>query len=257
MINILTLAKKELKAYFFSPIAYVVIGFFVFIFGYFFTANLVAFQRFSMQAGMFGGGGQVLNVNEHMIRPVLMNAGLILVFVLPFITMRSYAEEKKSGTMELLLSSPLTDLQIVLGKFLGAMALFGLMLAVTFIHVGLLFIYGEPELLPVLSSYLGLFLMGGSFISLGLLISSMTKSQILAGFSTVVILLLLWTISWMADPTGGSTISQFLSYLSFPEHYNDFSRGIIDTKHLAYYLSFIIFGLFLTVRVVDTERWRG
>ena len=145
-----------------------------------------------MQAGMFGGGGQVLNVNEHMIRPVLMNSGLILVFVLPFITMRSYAEEKKSGTIELLLSSPLTDVQIILGKFLGAMALFGLMLAVTLIHMGLLFIYGEPELLPVLSGYLGLFLMGGSFISLGLLISSMTNSQILAGFSTVVILLLLW-----------------------------------------------------------------
>ena len=257
MSNVFTIAQKELRSYFFSPIAYVVIGFFVFIFGYFFIANLAAFQRFSMQAGMLGGGGQVLNLNEHMIRPLLVNSGLILVFVLPFITMRSYAEEKRSGTIELLLSSPLTDVQIILGKFLGAMALFTLMLAVTLLHVGLLFIYGEPELLPVLSGYLGLFLMGGSFISLGLLISSMATSQILAGFVTVVVLLLLWTISWMADAAGGSTTDQLLAYLSVPDHYDDFSKGIIDTKHLAYFLSFITFGLFLTARSVDTERWRG
>ena len=257
MSNVLTIAQKELRSYFFSPIAYVVIGFFVFIFGYFFIANLAAFQRFSMQAGMLGGGGQVLNLNEHMIRPLLVNSGLILVFVLPFITMRSYAEEKRSGTIELLLSSPLTDVQIILGKFLGAMTLFTLMLAVTLLHVGLLFIYGEPELFPVLSGYLGLFLMGGSFISLGLLISSMAKSQILAGFVTVVVLLLLWTISWMADAAGGSTTDQLLAYLSVPDHYDDFSKGIIDTKHVAYFLSFITFGLFLTARSVDTERWRG
>ena len=257
MSNVLTIALKELRSYFFSPIAYVVIGLFVFIFGYFFAANLSAFLRFSMQAGMFGGSSQVLNINEHMIRPLLLNSGLILVFVLPFITMRSYAEEKKSGTIELLLSSPLTDVQIILGKFLGAMVLFALMLAVTLMHVGLLFIYGEPELLPVLSGYFGLLLMGGSFISVGLLISSMTRSQILAGIATTVTLLLLWIISWMADPTGGSTISQLFGYLSMPDHYDDFSKGVIDTKHLAFYLSFITFGLFLTARSVDSERWRG
>ena len=256
MSNVLAIAQKELRSYFFSPIAYVVIGFFVFIFGYFFAANLAAFLRFSMQAGMFRGA-QVVNVNEHMIRPLLLNSGLILVFVLPFITMRSYAEEKKSGTIELLLSSPLTDVQIILGKYLGAMALFAVMLAVTLIPVGLLFIYGEPELLPILTGYLGLLLMGGLFISVGLLISSMTTNQILAGFATVVVLLLLWTIGWMADPSGGSTTSQILAYLSVPDHYDDFSKGVIDTTHLAYYLSFITFGLFLTVRSVDSERWRG
>ena len=257
MSNVLAIAQKELRSYFFSPIAYVVIGFFVFIFGYFFAANLAAFLRFSMQAGMYGGGAQVLNVNEHMIRPLLLNSGLILVFVLPFITMRSYAEEKKSGTIELLLSSPLTDVQIILGKYLGAMALFAVMLGVTLIPVGLLFIYGEPELLPILTGYLGLLLMGGVFISVGLLISSMTKNQIMAGFATVVVLLLLWTIGWMADPSGGSMTSQVLGYLSVPDHYDDFSKGVIDTAHLAYYLSFITFGLFLTVRSVDSERWRG
>lgn len=257
MSNVLAIAQKELRSYFFSPIAYVVIGFFVFIFGYFFAANLSAFLRFSMQAGMYGGGAQVLNVNEHMIRPLLLNSGLILVFVLPFITMRSYAEEKKSGTIELLLSSPLTDVQIILGKYLGAMALFAVMLGVTLIPVGLLFVYGEPELLPILTGYLGLLLMGGVFISVGLLISSMTKNQIMAGFATVVVLLLLWTIGWMADPSGGSTTSQVLGYLSVPDHYDDFSKGVIDTAHLAYYLSFITFGLFLTVRSVDSERWRG
>ena len=257
MNNILAITQKELRSYFVSPIAYVVVGFFALLYGYFFVANLSVFLRFSMQTGMFGGGPQAMNINEFMVRPLLGNAGLILVFVLPMITMRSYAEEKRSGTIELLLSSPLTDLQVILGKFLGTMVLFTLMLAVTLLHMGMLFIYGEPELLPILSGYLGLLLMGGSFISVGLLVSSATRNQMVAGFITFVVLLLLWTISWMADPTSGSTWSQVLGYLSIPDHFEDFSKGVIDTKHLAFYLSFITFGLFLTAKSVDSERWRG
>ena len=172
------------------------------------------------------------------------------------LTMRSYAEEKRSGTMELLLTSPLTDLQIIMGKFLGAMALYALMLSLTLIHIGVLFWYGEPEWGPVLSGYLGLLLMGGSFISIGLAISSMTKNQIVAGVSTFAVLLLFWIINWMGDASGTTTQS-VLAYLSILEHFDDFSKGVIDTTHLTYYVSFIALGLFLTAKSMDVARWNG
>ena len=192
-----------------------------------------------------------------MIRPLFGNTGVILLFVLPMITMRSYAEETRSGTIELLLSSPLTDMEIILGKFLGALTLYAMMLAVTGVHMGFLFYYGEPELAPVLSGYLGLLLMGASFISIGLLISSATKNQVVAGMITFAVLLLFWVISWLGNPAAGSTSSQVLAYLSVLDHFDDFSKGVIDTSHLVYYLSFITFGLFLTAKSVDSVRWRG
>ena len=256
MSNILAIAQKELRSYFVSPIAYVVIGLFAVLFGVFFVSSLSFLLRISLQAGMMEGAPPI-NVNEYMIRPLLGNTGVIMLFVLPMITMRSYAEEKRSGTIELLLSSPLTDLQIILGKFFGALILFIMMLAVTGVHISFLFWYGDPELSPILSGYLGLLLMGASFISIGLLISSATKNQVVAGMVTFAVLLLFWVISWLGDPAGGSTTSQVLAYLSVLDHFDDFSKGVIDTSHLAYYLSFISFGLFLTAKSVDSERWRG
>ena len=172
------------------------------------------------------------------------------------VTMRTYSEEKRSGTIELLLTSPLSDLQILLGKFLGAMALYGLMLSVTLVHIGILFIYGEPEWLPVVTGYVGLLLMGGCFVSVGLLISSLTKNQAVSGMATFAVFLMLWVINWMADSSGPLTQS-VLTYLSITEHFDDFSRGVLDTKHVVYYVSFIAFGLFLTAKSVDSERWKG
>ncbi len=256
MSNVLAIANKELRSYFVSPIAYVVVGFFAILFGYFYVASLSILLRVSMQAGMFGGGPQSININEFMVRPLLSNTAIVLLFFLPFLTARAYAEEKRSGTIELLLTSPLSDLQIIFGKFLGAFTLFILMLAVTAIHMGILFWYGEPELWPMLSGYLGLVLMGASFISLGLLVSSTTRNQIVAGVITFALLLLFWVLSWMAD-SAGPTTQGVLSYLSILEHFDDFSKGVIDTKHVTYYLSFIAFGLFLTAKSVDSERWRG
>ncbi len=256
MSNVLAIAQKELRSYFVSPIAYVVIGFFALLFGVFFMSSLSFVLRVSLQAGMMEGAPPI-NINEYMIRPLFGNTGVILLFVLPAITMRSYAEEKRSGTIELLLSSPLTDMEIILGKFFGALALYAMMLGVTAIHVGFLFLYGEPELAPILSGYLGLLLMGASFISVGLLISSATKNQVVASMITFAVLLLFWVISWLGDPASGSTWSQVLAYLSVLDHFDDFSKGVIDTSHLAYYLSFIVFGLFLTAKSVDSVRWRG
>jgi ABC-2 type transport system permease protein len=253
MNNILAVAHKELKSYFASPIAYIVIGFFSLLYGWFFYTLLAYFQRQSMQAGLGGGAA---NVNEQMIRPVFLNASVILLFVLPMITMRTYSEEKRSGTIELLLTSPLTDIQIIMGKFVGAMALYAAMLAVTFIHMAVLFVFGKPEWLPIVTGYLGMLLMGGCFISVGLLISSMTKNQIVAGMITFALFLMFLVINWISSFTGPTT-QNVLNYLSITEHLNDFTKGVIDTKHVVYYVSFIAFSLFLTVRAVDSERWRG
>jgi ABC-2 type transport system permease protein len=191
-----------------------------------------------------------------MIRGVLQNAAVIIMFVMPMITMRTYSEEKRSGTIELLLTSPLTDVQIILGKFLGAMGLFTAMLLVTSIDVAILFRLGNPEWKPVLTGYLGLLLMGGCFVSIGLLISSLTKNQIVAGFMTFAVFLMLWVINWLGE-SSGPTARAILAFLSITDHLDDFTRGIIDTKHIVYYLSFITFGLFLTAKSVDSERWRG
>ena len=180
MNNILAIAHKELKGYFASPVAYVVIGFSAILFGWFFINLLYYFDRMSLQAGSGFQGPQAVNVNEILITAFL-NVSVILLFTLPLITMRTYAEEKRSGTIELLLTSPLTDLQIVIGKFLGGLVLYVAMLAVTLVHMAFLFAFGNPEWRPVATGYLGLLLMGGCFLSLGLFVSSLTKNQIIAG----------------------------------------------------------------------------
>jgi ABC-2 type transport system permease protein len=256
MNNILAIAHKEIKSYFGSPIAYAVIGFSAILFGWFFINLLYYFDRTQMQAGSGFQGPQAINVNEIMISPLFLNVSVILLFTLPLITMRTYAEEKRSGTIELLLTSPLTDLQIVMGKFLGGLVLYGAMLAVTLVHMAILFAYGNPEWRPIATGYLGLILMGACFLSLGLFVSSLTRNQIVAGMVTFAVFLMFWVINWISTFMG-PTSQAVLNYLSITEHLNDFARGVIDTKHVVYYLSFIAFSLFLTVRAVDSERWRG
>ena len=254
MNNILAIAHKELKAYFSTPIGYIVIGFFALLFGYFFYVMVVIFNQQSLQLGGLEGGN--VDMNQQLIRPLFLNASVILLFVLPLVTMRTYSEEKRSGTIELLLTSPVTDVQIILGKFLGAMTLYAAMLAITMIHMGLLMSWGNPETKVIATGYLGLLLMGGCFISVGLLISSLTKNQIVSGMITFAVFLLLWVINWPASFAGPTTQS-ILNYLSITDHFDDFTKGILDTKHLVYYFSVMAFGLFLTARSVDTERWRG
>jgi ABC-2 type transport system permease protein len=257
MRNILAIAQKELKAYFASPIAYIALGFWAFIYGYFFVAILQFFVRQSLQMSQFSQGPQALNINQQLIRPlVAQNVPILVLFLLPMVTMRTYAEEKRSGTIELLLTSPVTDWQIILGKFVGAMGLYAAMLGVTLIHVGILFYYGRPEWKPVVTVYLGLLLLGGCFISVGLFVSSLTKNQIVAGMVTFCVFLLLWVITWIGS-FSGPTIDQLTQYLSIVDHLDDFGKGVLDTTHVIYYLSFITFGLFLTAKSVDSERWRG
>lgn len=253
MNNVLAIAHKELRSYFASPIGYVITGLFALLFGYFFYNYLGFFVRASEQMTM---GGGTPNVNQHMIAGLLQNAAVIILFVMPMITMRTYSEEKRSGTIELLLTSPVSDVEIILGKFFGAMGLYAAMLAVTMLYIGMLFFLGNPEWRPIAAGYLGLLLMGGCFISVGLLVSSLTKNQIVAGMATFAVFLFLWVINWIGE-NAGATTREIVNYLSITQHLDDFTRGVIDTKHLVYYLSFITFGLFLTAKSVDSERWRG
>jgi ABC-2 type transport system permease protein len=254
MRNIAAIAEREVNAYFASPIAFVLIGFFALLFGWFFYVPLAFFIQQSSQMGM--NPTQSLNINQMLVGPTLMNTTVIMLFLFPLITMRTYAEEKRSGTIELLLTSPITDVQIIIGKFLGAMLLYAAMLAVTLIHMAILFIFGDPEWKPIATGYLGLLLMGGCFLSLGLFISSLTKNQIVAAMATFAVFLMLWVINWISTFVGPTT-QTVLQYLSLTEHFDDFAKGIIDTKHVIYYLSFMAFGLFLTAKSVDSERWRG
>jgi ABC-2 type transport system permease protein len=200
---------------------------------------------------------QPVNINQMMIRPLVMQISVIVLFMLPMVTMRTYSEEKRSGTIELLLTAPLTDLEIILGKFLGALGLYAGMLAVTLPCMLVLFAYGNPDWQPVASSYLGLFLLGGSFIAIGLFISSTTQNQIVAGVLTFVLLLMLLLAAWLRDFLTSPMALNVLSAFAIFEHLDDFTKGVVDTKHIAYYLSLITFGLFLTARSVDGERWRG
>jgi ABC-2 type transport system permease protein len=254
MTNILAIAHKELRSYFSSPIAYAVVGVFAFMFGWFYLTVVSWFlSQSTMMAGQMGGP---ININQMLIRPLLLNTSVLVLFVLPMVTMRTYSEEKRSGTIELLLTSPITDFQIIMGKFLGATALYACMLLVTAIYVAVLFAYGSPEWGQVVTGYLGLLLLGCCFIAVGLLISSLTRNQIVAAMITFAVFLFLWVIDWIGS-FSGPTVGSLVGYVSITNHFDDFAKGVIDTKHLVYYLSFITFGLFLTAKAVDSERWRG
>jgi ABC-2 type transport system permease protein len=255
MSQILLICRKELKSYFASPIAYLLMAFFGLIFGFgTFTATR-DFVRFSFQQ-QFQGGGQPMNINEQIITPLLSFGSTITLFLVPMITMRLFAEEKKSGTMELLLTSPVTDNQIIIGKWLGSMMLYLCILAMSMINVALLFAWGKPDIRPVLVAYLGLLLQGGCLLAIGGFISTLTKNQIIAGGVTFFVCLLLWLLNWATsfDTTGWASV---VNYLSIVTHFDNFSKGLIELKDIVFYISMIFFALFLTSRSMESLRWRS
>jgi len=255
MSQILLICRKELKGYFASPIAYLLMAFFGLIFGFgTFTATR-DFVRFSFQMQM-QGGGQPMNINEQIIGPLLNFGSTITLFLVPMITMRLFAEEKKTGTIELLLTSPITDNQIILGKWLGAMLLYVCILAMSMLNVALLFAWGHPDIRPVLVAYLGLLLQGGCLLAIGGFISTLTRNQIIAGGVTFFVCLLLWLLNWATsfDTTGWASV---VNYLSIVTHFDNFSKGVIETKDLIFYVSMIFFALFITSRSMESLRWRS
>jgi ABC-2 type transport system permease protein len=255
--NIIAIAAKDIRSQFVSPIAYVVLTGFLLLAGWFFF-NLLARFNFLLQLYLSFRNPEAmqrLNLNEFVIAPLLHNLAVVLVILVPVITMRSFAEEKRSGTYELLMTSPLKITEIVLGKFLGAFVFVLAMVALTGVYPLILVLYGNPEPGVILSGFLGLLLLGTAFVSVGLLTSSLTENQIIAAVSCLVALLLLYVISWPAE-TAGETTGAVLKYLSLTEHYGELVKGIIDTRDLTYFGSVIVLALFLTQRSVESLRWR-
>lgn len=254
MRNIWALIKKEIKAYFVSPIAYVLLTVFLVLTGYFFFSMTAAFNIQSMHYSRYQGAaaGAGLDVGEMIIRPFLFNMSIILLLVIPMMTMRMYAEEKKEGTLELLLTAPITSVELVMGKFLSGMAIYLLMLGLSAFFPAILFIFGNPDPWPIVVGYLGVFLMGASFVSVGCMASVLTENQIVAAVITFGVLLFLWVIGWVKYFLGPE-IGAIFAYFSIMEHFEDFAKGIIDSKHVVYYLSFIFFNLFITKQSIDLK----
>ena len=245
------IAKRDLGSFFNSPIFYVVTTVFLIIYSFMFFNILNFFSFQSFQARQLQAMGMNLNLNEMVIEPSLQNMSVILLMIIPIITMRSFADEKKMKTFRLLLSSPVHLREIILGKFLACMIVVAVMISISSYSVGFLFLLGDPEPGPIVTGYLGILLMAGCFVSAGIFASS----QIVAAVLTFGFSLFMWIIGWSAQ-AAGSTTGQVLQYLSIVDHLERFLKGLVNTSDLVYYLSFILFNLFLCHRVLDSNRWR-
>jgi gliding motility-associated transport system permease protein len=253
--NILLICRKELKSYFASPIAYLLMAFFGLIFGFGFYTATRDMVRFSFQAQMMGQM-QSMNVNEQIIRPLLGFASTIALFLIPMITMRTFAEEKKTGTIELLMTSPVKDIEVIVGKWLGAMLLYLCVLTMSVLNIAMLFAWGTPDWKPILVAYAGLILQGGCLLAIGVFISTTTRNQIIAGGVTFFVCLLLWLLSWFTA-FDSSAFAKVVNYLSIVTHFENFSKGVLDLKDVVFYLSMIFFSLFITSRAMESLRWRA
>ena len=255
MKNIWAICKKEVKTYFTSPIAYVLITVFLVLVGFFFYSLVWWFNNYSFQAARDPAYLQQLNINQMVFSPLFHNISIILLLTIPLLTMRLFAEEKKRQTDELLYTSPISVGQIIIGKYAASLFVLLVMLLLTGILSLFTFAYGNPEFVPILNGYLGLFLMGAAFIAVGIFFSSLTENQVVAAMLTFGALLLFWILNWAAGSASGMW-KDVLNYLSFFQHFDDLTRGILDTTDIVYYASFSFFGLFLTHSVIQSRRWR-
>jgi ABC-2 type transport system permease protein len=233
-----------------------VFTFFLLISGYFFASIFAFFNLVSMQSAMNPSMARDLNVTDSVMRPVFSNISVILLLLMPLITMRLFAEERRSGTIELLLTYPVRDGAVLIGKYLAALALYGLMLALTLLYPAIVVYFARLEWGPLLTGYLGLVLMGATFLAVGIFASSLTENQIVASITTFGVLLIFWVIGWSAEYAGGPW-GKVLSHLSILEHFDSFAKGILDTKDVIYYLNFTLLALFLTLRSLEARRWKG
>jgi ABC-2 type transport system permease protein len=254
-MNTLTICRKELSTYFRSPIAYGVMAFFALITGYFFYAG-VAVYLIQMIRTSAMGQSIPLSVDDIVVRNLMSNTAVVGLFVIPMITMRLFAEEKRSGTIELLATSPLRDSEIIVGKWLAALILYIAMLGITFVNMSVLYVYGRPDWRPMAVGYLGLILQGGTLLAMGTFVSTWTKNQIVAGTAGFGICLMLWVLEW-ASSFNSSLGGRIAAYISVLSHFDSFSRGVLDSKDVIYYVTMIVFGLFLTARSMESMRWRA
>ncbi len=266
MRNILAIAGKEARIYLTTSTSYVVFACFVLSTAYFFQLFVGQFQMSSLQAMQYGGGAMLeqLNLTDQVMYPLFMNVAVVFLFMLPMLTMRLIAEERRTKTLELLMTSPVRPLEIVLGKYLAALLMVALMLALTLFFPLLLQIFGATTMTDgmhaldwntIATSYLGMFLLGASFVSIGLLTSSVTDSQIVAVMLAFFVLLMFFVMG-SSSATQKGMLGDILTYLSIADHLESFVRGVVKSVDVVYYLSVIFVGLFLTYRVIDAQRWR-
>ena len=237
MNNTLTIAWKETKAYFSTPTAYIVGAMFLVLTGIFFVFDMT--RPFA----------------EASVRNFVSWANLFIMFLAPLLTMRLLAEEQKLGTLELLLTSPVRDWEVVLGKYIASLAILLVAVAFTLYYVALLYIFGNPDTGPILSAYLGLILFGAAALAIGLMASSLSSNQIVSAVVGMGILLTLSFIDRIATIVQGLA-ADVLTGISMNAHFTDFSRGVLDTSHIVYYLSMAAVFLFIAVRSLETRRWR-
>jgi ABC-2 type transport system permease protein len=254
-MNTLTICRKELQSYFRSPIAYTVIALWALIGGFFFYFGLSFFVQRSMESAMQGQAFP-MDINEWIVRPLLSNVNVVALFLIPMIAMRLFAEEKRTGTIELLMTSPINDIEIVLGKWLAAVGLYCIMLFVSVLHMSILFRYGQPDWRPLAVGYLGLLLQGACLLAICTFISTTTSNQIVAGAIGFAVSLLLFVLNWVSE-FGSSVTERVFGYLAVQGHFESFSKGVIDSKDVIYYVTMILFGLFLTSRSLESVRWRA
>jgi ABC-2 type transport system permease protein len=234
----IAMMRKELRTYFVSPVAYVVIAAYLVMSGVFFAILVL----------------QQPGTAESSLSIVFGNVAVVLLLIAPALTMRLLAEEQKSGTIELLLTSPVQDWEVVLGKYLASLVLFLIPVGLTLLYPVLLNRYTPPDMGPVIGGYVGIVLFGAAFLAVGMLATSLTQNQVVAAVVAIAALLALWLTGAFAG-SARPPVSTVLSYLSIITHYSEFSRGLIDTRDVVYYLSVIAVSLFLSVRVLETRRW--
>ena len=259
MRNILTLTRREFGAYFVSPMAYVVLTCVLFLLGFFFNLMVQAYSQYALQ---YAGNPMIasqLNVHDFIIRGFYSTFGFIMLFVSPILAMRILAEEKKQGTAEMLLTSPVSTSQLVIGKYLGALGfgLFILLLSLQF-PLFLVLMGASPESGSLAAAYLGALLLVGALLAIGIFCSSVTSSQIIAAVLAFVISLFFWVVGFLGEigGAGQSEYSELLKGLSLNNRFDEFLKGVVDTGSVVFFLTFIAFGLFMTQRVVDSNRWR-
>ena len=255
-MKIWAIFKKEMRLYFTSPVAWVVLTIFLLIAGYFFYSIFAFFTQASIQSAMNPQMGRDLNVTDSVMRPLFSNISVILLLLMPLVTMRLFAEERRAGTIELLLTYPVRDGAVLTGKYLAALGLYAIMIGLTLLYPAIVVYFARLEWGPVFTGYLGLLLMGATFIAVGVFASSLTENQIVAAITTFGALLIFWILGWSADYAGG-TAGRVLQFLSILEHNDSFSKGVLDTKDVLYYLNFTVLALFLTLRSLEARRWKG
>jgi len=255
MKSIWTITKKELKSFLYSPIAYILTAFFLLVSGFFFYNILAWANDQTMRMMQSGYGMNRININQMLFEPFFNNMTIILMFLLPMLTMRLFADEKKMRTEELLLTSPLRLSAIIIGKYLAALIIYAIILLLTATYAIFVFVYGNPELAPLLTAYLGLFLLGAVFIAIGLFASALTENQVIAAVISFSSIILIWVISWVGE-SGPGAWRGILTYLSFFSHFKNMVSGVIDTQDIVYYLTFIFLGLYLTRSVFEFRKWR-